>query len=69
MYVCMYVCIYIYIHTCCFHVSAFVHNAAINRGEGMYLFELLFLFPLDVFPEVKLLDDIVVLALIFLTYN
>lgn len=35
----------------------------------MYLFELLFLFPLDVLPEVKFLGDIVVLALIFLIYN
>ena len=51
--VCVYIYIYIYRHVSCFHVSAFVNNAAINRGEGMYLSELLFLFPLDVFPEVN----------------
>ena len=61
----MYINIYRERHISCFHVSAFVNK----QGEGMYLFELLFLFPLDVFPEVKLLDDIVVLALIFLIYN
>ena len=30
------------------------------------IFELVFLFPLDKYPEVKLLDDMVVLFLIFL---
>lgn len=43
---------------------AFVSNAAMNR-VSRYIFKLVFLFPLDIFPEVGLLDCLVVLFLIF----
>ena len=48
-----------------FHVSAIVNNAAMNKG-CRYLFNIVFLFPLDIFPEVALLSSMEVLFLIFL---
>ena len=42
------------------HVLATVNNAALNMGVK-YLFELVFLFPLDIFPEVKWLDYTMIL--------
>ena len=39
-----------------------VNNAAVNMG---HLFELVFLFPSDKYPEVELLNHMVVLFLIF----
>ena len=49
-------------HLDCFHVSSLVSDA---RSVGCrQLFWLLFMFPLDVFPEVELLDHMVILFLI-----
>ena len=42
------------------HVLTTVNNAALNMGVK-YLFELVFLFPLDIFPEVKWLDYTMIL--------
>ena len=47
-------------NTGCFYTLAVVNNAALNM-EGRYLFELMIWFPLDTFPEAKLLDYVVVL--------
>ena len=47
-----------------FHVLATVNNAALNIG-CMYLFELVFLFSLNKYPEVELLYHMVTLFLIF----
>lgn len=46
--------------TSSFHVLDVIRNAAMNMAG------LLFLFPLDIFPEVALLDHMVALILIFL---
>ena len=47
----------------CFHVLTAVNSAAMNL-ECSYLFEVLFSFPLDVYPEVGWLDHMVILFLI-----
>ena len=49
----------------CFHVLVTVNNAAINMRIYIYLFESVFLFSPDKYPEVELLSNIVVLFLIF----
>ena len=49
----------------CFHSLATVNNSAMNIG-CMYLFELLFLFSLDNYPGMELLDCMAVLFLGFL---
>ena len=51
-------------HLGCVHVLDTVNNAAVKWGYR-YLFKLVFSFPLDMFPEVELLDHMVVLFLIF----
>ena len=48
-----------------FSVLAIVNNAAMKCG-CRYLFEFVFSFSLDIFPELELLDHMVVLVLIFL---
>ena len=46
-----------------------MNNAAVNM-EHIYLFNILFLFPLAVYPEVELLDHTIDLSLIVLgTFN
>ena len=47
----------------CFHVLVTVNNAAV-KWECSHLFEVLILFPLDIYPEVGLLDHLVVLFLV-----
>jgi len=50
-------------HFGCFHVLALVNTGVMNRDT--YLFKLVFSFSLDKHPEVKLLDCMIVLLLIF----
>ena len=48
-----------------FHVSAVVNSAPLNVGMLIF-FELVILFPLDVFPKMELLGHVVVLLLLLL---
>ena len=48
----------------CFRALAIVNNAVTNLGI-LIIFDILVLFPLDIFPEVGLLDHIITLFLIF----
>ena len=78
-HVCIYtkICIYTHKHThhifCilssinrplnCFPVLVIVNNTVMN--VGVYFFEILISFPLDIYLEMELLDHMVVILLIF----
>ena len=51
-----------HIHT--FHILAIAISAAVNIGM-IYLFKLVFVYALDKYPEVGLLDHMLVLSLTF----
>ena len=51
-------------HLGCFHILALVNNAVIKIAYK-YLFTLVFLFFMDIYPGVELLDHIVFLFLDF----
>ena len=48
----------------CFHLLATMNNAAMNIGVQIFLRDLLWIL-LDIYPEVGLLDHVIVLFLIF----
>lgn len=52
-------------HLGCSHILAFVNNAVVNMDVCQKLFEIPFLILLYVFPELGLLDYMVILFLIF----
>ena len=68
--VCVCVCVYytsslsiISGHVGCYHILAIVHYVAVNTAYSNFKF--VFLFPLGKYPEVKLLNYMVVLFLMF----
>ena len=51
-------------HYGCLHILPIVSNVSRNLG-GQIFFDVLFLFHLDIYPEMRLLDYIIVLFKIF----
>ena len=61
-------------HMGCFHILVIVNNAAIKLGLQIFLwhptfFDTLFSIPFVIYPEVELLDHMVILCLIFLNHH
>jgi len=63
---------HIYIHASvdghfgCLHVLTIVYSAAVNSGVYIYIYILIKLwFSSDIFPEVRLLDHMLTLSLVF----
>jgi len=52
---------FIHWHIGYFYVLAIVNNTVIRTWECRYLFDIVILFPLDIYPEVRLLYHMVVL--------
>ena len=59
------VSVYLLMHTGCFNILAITNNAAMNIEMHVYLVELVCLFYLGKYKEVKLLDPTAVLFLVF----
>ena len=59
------VSVYLLMHKGCFNILAITNNAAMNIGMHVYLVELVCLFYLGKYTEVKLLEPMAVLFLVF----
>ena len=52
-------------HWCFFHILAIINNAAMNIGMHITFQITVFIFLLDIYPRVALLDHMVVLLSVF----
>ena len=60
----MCVCVCVCVCFCCFHGLAIMSSVTMNKG-CKYLFEFVISFPLDKYPEIELLDHMIVLFFMF----